>query len=107
MGLFTKIKNGLKKTKDAFITKLNAVFRGGDINEDFYDDLEFALINSDIGAENSQTIIANLKKVLLEKHIVKQEEARNELKGILKEILEGTEPQDYSYPLIITIVPDE
>ena len=46
MGLFAKIKNGLKKTKDSFISKLNAVFRGGDIDDEFYEELEFVLINS-------------------------------------------------------------
>ena len=84
MGLFAKIKQGLKKTKDALINKLNAVFRGGDIDADFYDDLEFALINSDMGATTSQEIIARLKDVVREKHIFKQEKAREELKDILK-----------------------
>lgn len=104
MGLFTKIKNGLKKTRDSLLTKLNAVFRGGDIDADFYDDLEFALINSDMGATTSQEIIENLKDVVREKHIYKQEKAREELKDILKNILSDCEKEEYSYPLIITIV---
>lgn len=104
MGLFTKIKNGLKKTRDSLLTKLNAVFRGGDIDADFYDDLEFALINSDMGATTSQEIIENLKEVVREKHIFKQEKAREELKDILKNILSDCEKEEYSYPLIITIV---
>lgn len=104
MGLFAKIKQGLKKTKDALISKLNAVFRGGDIDVDFYDDLEFALINSDMGATTSQEIIEKLKDVVREKHIIKQENAREELKDILKDILADCEKQEYEYPLIITIV---
>ena len=104
MGLFAKIKQGLKKTKDALINKLNAVFRGGDIDADFYDDLEFALINSDMGATTSQEIIARLKDVVREKHIFKQEKAREELKDILKDILSDCPTQEYKYPLIITVV---
>ena len=104
MGLFAKIKQGLKKTKDALINKLNAVFRGGDIDADFYDDLEFALINSDMGAATSQEIIARLKDVVREKHIFKQEKAREELKDILKDILSDCQAQEYEYPLIITVV---
>ncbi|MBR4003665.1 MAG: signal recognition particle-docking protein FtsY [Clostridia bacterium] len=104
MGLFAKIKQGLKKTKDALINKLNAVFRGGDIDADFYDDLEFALINSDMGATTSQEIIARLKDVVREKHIFKQEKAREELKDILKDILSDCPTQEYEYPLIITVV---
>ena len=104
MGFFSKIKNGLKKTKDAFITKLNSVFRGGDIDADFYDELEFALVSSDMGVETTEKIISLLKDRLREKHIVKQEQARVELKAILKEILFETQPQKFEYPLIITIV---
>ncbi|MBQ9793013.1 MAG: signal recognition particle-docking protein FtsY [Clostridia bacterium] len=104
MGLFAKIKNGLKKTRDSLINKLNAVFRGGDIDNDFYDDLEFALINSDMGAVTSQNIIAKLKDAVREKNIIKQEKAREELKGILKNILSDCQKQEYEYPLIITIV---
>ena len=104
MRLFSKIKNGLKKTKDALLTKLNAVFRGGDIDAEFYEELEFALVSSDMGAQTSQEIIEKLKQVLLEKHIVKQENAKTELKNILKSVLEGHSLQEYSYPLIITFV---
>lgn len=104
MGFFSKIKNGLKKTKDALITKLNSVFRGGDIDADFYDELEFALVSSDMGVETTEKIISLLKDRLREKHIVKQEQARVELKAILKEILLETQPQKFEYPLIITIV---
>ena len=104
MGLFAKIKQGLKKTKDSLLNKLNAVFRGGDIDAEFYEELEFALINSDIGAVTSEEIISRLKDVVREKHIIKQENARAELKDILKDILADCEQQEYSYPLIITIV---
>ena len=51
MGLFSKIKQGLKKTKDSFLTKINAIFHGGDIDEDFYEEIEFTLISSDMGVD--------------------------------------------------------
>ena len=104
MGFFSKIKNGLKKTKDALITKLNAVFRGGDIDTEFYEDLEFALVSSDMGVETSEDIIAKLRDRLREKHIVKQERAREELKDILVEELESSNKEEFEYPMIITIV---
>lgn len=103
MGLFSKIKNGLKKTKDALITKLNAVFRGGDIDDEFYEELEFALVSSDMGVDASDEIIKRLKDALREKHIVKQEQARKELKDILVQVL-SIEGIKFEYPLIITIV---
>lgn len=104
MGIFAKIKNGLKKTKDAFISKLSAIFRGGDIDNEFFEELEFVLVSSDMGTVTSKEIISRLKDVLREKHIIKQEDAKIELKNILKEVLQECKTQEYSYPLIITIV---
>ena len=51
MGFFSKIKEGLKKTKEAIAYKLNKLFTGGVLTDDFYDELEEILITSDIGAE--------------------------------------------------------
>ncbi len=104
MGFFSKLKSGLKKTKDALMTKLNAVFRGGDIDEEFYEDLEYALISSDMGVETTQEIIKNLKNRILQKHCYKKEQARELMKEILVETLTETEKEKYQYPLIITVV---
>ena len=40
MGLFSKIREGLKKTKEAIVYKLNKLFTGGVLNDEFYDELE-------------------------------------------------------------------
>lgn len=104
MGFFSKLKSGLKKTKDALVTKLNAVFRGGDIDKEFYEDLEYALISSDMGVETTQEIIKSLKNRILQKHCYKKEQARNLMKDILVETLTETEKEEYQYPLIITVV---
>lgn len=104
MGFFSKLKSGLKKTKDALMTKLNAVFRGGDIDEEFYEDLEYALISSDMGVEATQEIIKSLKNRILQKHCYKKGQARELMKDILVETLTETEKEEYQYPLIITVV---
>ena len=104
MGLFSKIKQGLKKTKDAFLTKLNSVFHGGDIDEDFYEELEFTLISSDMGVETTQEVISRLRESIREKHIVKKENAKEILKEILQQILCESGKKDFEYPLLITIV---
>ncbi len=104
MGFFSKLKSGLKKTKDALMTKLNAVFRGGDIDAEFYDDLEYALISSDMGVETTQEIIKSLKNRILQKHCYKKDQARELMKDILVEVLTETEKEEYQYPLIITVV---
>lgn len=104
MGFFSRLKEGLKKTKDALITKLSSVFHGGDIDEDFYEELEFCLISADMGHEATETILGKLKDRVREKHIIKQDDAKILLKEILIELLGECERLDFSYPLIITVV---
>ena len=104
MGLFSKFRQGLKKTKDAFLTKINSIFLGGDIDGDFYDELEFTLISSDMGVDTTQEIISRLKTQVREKHVVKKEQARDLLKNILQTMLEESGKREFEYPLLITVV---
>ena len=104
MGFFSKIANGLKKTKEAFVNKLTSLFKGGDIDADFYEELEFILISSDVGTETATEIIDNLKEKVRQKNIIKSEDAKEVLKEVLIEILETAPKMEYEYPQIITIV---
>lgn len=104
MGLFSRIKEGLKKTKDAFVNKFNALFGLGEINDDFYEELEFILVSSDIGVETSQKIISNLKTQIKKDKIYKAAEAKNALKTVLINILEEAPKINFEYPTVITIV---
>ena len=52
MGFFEKLKNGLSKTKTSFDEKINNVFSSfRKVDEDLLDELEEALIMSDVGVE--------------------------------------------------------
>ena len=62
MGFFDKLKQGLSKTKDSINEKINDVFSNfRKVDEDFLEELEEALIMSDIGIETSTKIIDNLR----------------------------------------------
>ena len=104
MGFFSKIANGLKKTKEAFVNKLTSLFKGGDIDADFYEELEFILISSDMGTETVEEIIANLKEKVRSQNIIKAEDAKQALKDVLVEILESAPKMEFEYPQVITIV---
>ena len=62
MGFFDKLKQGLSKTKSSFDEKLNNVFSNfRKVDEELLDELEEALIMSDVGVETSTKIITNLR----------------------------------------------
>ena len=49
MGFFEKIKAGLTRTKENIGHSFDSLF-AGELDDDFYDDLEETLILSDMGA---------------------------------------------------------
>lgn len=102
MGLFTKIKNALKKTKDAIAYRLNKLFTGGVLNDEFYDELEMILLSADIGSETTTGILDDLKTAIDKKHLTKPDQVREELKTIMHDILDF-ELTEEEYPLVILI----
>ena len=63
MGFFDKLKNGLNKTKTSFDEKMNDIFSNfRKFDENLLEELEEALIMSDVGANTSATIINNLRE---------------------------------------------
>ena len=103
MGIFAKIKEGLKKTKDKIAYSLNKLFTGGVLNDDFYDELEEILLTSDVGAATTERILDELRDVIDEKMITDRTQAKEELKQIMIDILEENELPEYEYPLIILV----
>lgn len=102
MGLFDKIKSGLKKTKESISKKIFEAFKAKELDEDFYEELETALISSDMGVTATEQIIEDLRQVVFDKRIVSPEEAKDELKRILVESIDFEIPE-YEYPLVILV----
>lgn len=103
MGLFSKIKNGLKRTKDAIAYKLNKLFTGGVLTDEFYDELEETLVTSDIGAETTDDIMDRLKSEIDKNRVRDTATVRDILKNILVDLLEENEKPQYEYPLVIML----
>ena len=103
MGLFAKIKAGLKKTKDVIAFKLNKLFTGGALDDDFYDELEYILLSSDIGAATTERILDDLRDIVDDKLLRDREQVREELKSLMIDILDENPLPEYEYPLIIMV----
>lgn len=104
MGLFKKISNALKKTKEAISRKLDYIFSHGEINDEFFEELCDILVSCDIGFETSEEICERLRVYARKNKIRKAEEVKTALKKILKEIIDEAEKIEINYPCVITIV---
>lgn len=90
MGFFEALKKGLAKTKNAILHRTDALFRAlsGEIDEDFYEELEEILILADFGAECAMQVIDELRDRVTEERIMNGDEAKNALRAILTEMLQ-------------------
>ncbi|MBQ4541529.1 MAG: signal recognition particle-docking protein FtsY [Clostridia bacterium] len=104
MGFFSRLVNGLKNTKKSFSEKIKYIFTGNEIDEDFFEELEYILISADIGAVTAEEILDELRDRIKAQKIKKTEDSKEILKDILKDILKETEVEEFSYPLAIMIV---
>ena len=61
MGLFSKLKNALKKTRDGLASALSNLFSKNKLGDEFYDELEEILISSDISVTTAEEIVEELR----------------------------------------------
>lgn len=86
MGLFSKLKEGLTKTRNNIVSGIDSVFSGfSKIDDDFYDELEETLIMGDIGVRATEEIIEDLKEKVKENKIKQPEECKHLLIETIKE----------------------
>lgn len=92
MGFFDKLKNGLSKTKTSFDEKMNDIFSNfRKVDEDLLEELEEALIMSDVGANTSATIINNLRERVKKENIKDEQGVREALRKEIQEIFDATD----------------
>ena len=104
MGFFSKIFNGLKKTKNALAEKLKYVFTKNELDEDFFEELEYVLVSSDIDHETVEEIVDEMKDRCKEELTKNSERAREILKEILVEKLTENETPEFIFPLVIMVL---
>ena len=106
MGFFNKIAEGLKKTRDSMMGKVDALLNSfTKIDEDFFDELEESLIMADVGAVTSARICENLRKKVKEEGLSDPSAVKGALKEIIAQMLAGDEALNISTkPSIILVI---
>ena len=109
MGLFKKIATALKKTREAISRKFDALLSGGELTDEFYEELEDILISSDIGARASMEIVDELRIYSRKNKIRNGEDVKKALKEILANIFEEIKPEKteegfFKSPAVISVI---
>lgn len=106
MGFFNKIAQGLKKTRDSMMGKVDALLNSfTKIDEDFFEELEENLIMADVGAVTAARICDRLRKKVKEEGLARPDQVRSGLKQIISQMLEGPSELDLSTkPSVILVI---
>ena len=106
MGFFDKIAEGIKKTRDSMMSKVNTLINSfTKIDEDFFEELEETLIMCDIGVQTSVDICTELRKKVKEKGITDPMLIKDELKAIITEMLGEDRKLDLSTkPSVVLVI---
>lgn len=104
MGLFSKkIKTGMEKTKTSFWQKIKDLFKKSELNDEFYEELEYILISSDLGVNVTEEVIGELKLRAKKLKIKECDKAKDLLKEILVDKVSIFD-EDEKYPLAYLII---
>lgn len=105
MGFFSKISEGLKKTRDSLGQLFDGVFSGGSVNDELFDDLEEALVLGDTGASTAAAICEELRKRVKKDGVTDPERVREMLAEVIAEMLRGGQELNLeSKPAIIMVI---
>ena len=92
MGFFEKIKAGLTRTKENIGHSFDQLF-AGELDDDFYDELEETLILGDMGVDTTLKAVEELRKRVKAEKIKDMDSARACLRRVLTEMLQVGDPE--------------
>jgi fused signal recognition particle receptor len=104
MGIFSKLKNALKKTRDGLASALSGLFSRNKIGDDFYDGLEEILIGADISVTTAEEVVDEIRAEARHDKIKDKEFVTDLLKDVLEEKLTEAEVPEIKYPAVIMLV---
>ena len=93
MGFFDKLKEGLSKTKNAFVSQVDNLFKSFvKVDEELFDELEELLICSDVGVGATEEILDKLRDRVKSERLTDGEQVKTALREILSDMIGEGEP---------------
>ena len=104
MGLFAKLREGLTKTRDTLMGRVDTLVKETrKIDEDFYEELEDILLMSDCGMKATTAIMDELRRRVSENKVKDADTAKQMLKDIMIEQMDIPRPP-LRWPMVMLVV---
>ena len=106
MGLFSKIKEGLKKTRDSVSSSIEKMLHSFQkIDEDLFEELEEILVLGDVGVPTAERICEECRRQVKERHISDPNEIYGLIRDITAEMMRGGEELNLSTkPSVVLVI---
>ena len=106
MGLFSKIKEGLKKTRDSVSSSIEKMLHSFQkIDEDLFEELEEILVLGDVGVPTAERICEECRRQMKERHITDPNEIYGLIRDITAEMMRGGEELNLSTkPSVVLVI---
>ena len=104
MGLFDKIRQGMRRTRESFSGHVNELVENYTaLEDDFYEDLTDVLIMADVGVSTAEVAVSRLREKCEREKIGDPAKAREALKDILTDLLKD-DPMPLNSPMVLLII---
>ncbi len=106
MGFFSKIKEGLKKTRDGFVGQINTMLKSfTKIDEELFEELEELLVMADVGVHTAENICEQLRAQVKSEGVTDPSQIMNMLEKLTADMLsEGNEMVLNTKPSVILVI---
>ncbi|MBD5632315.1 MAG: signal recognition particle-docking protein FtsY [Clostridia bacterium] len=104
MGVFSKLKNALKKTREGLSSALSGLFSKNKIGDEFYDELEEILIGADISVTTAEDVVEEIRQEAKHEKLKDEQFVTDLLKDVLEEKLTEADIPEIEYPAVIMLV---
>ncbi|MBQ8058148.1 MAG: signal recognition particle-docking protein FtsY [Ruminococcus sp.] len=106
MGFFSKIKEGLKKTRDNFVGQINTMLKSfTKIDEELFEELEELLVMADVGVHTAQNICDELRAQVKKEGVTDPSQIMTMLEKLTADMLrEGNEMVLNTKPSVVLVI---
>lgn len=106
MGFFSKIKEGLKKTRDNFVGQINTMLKSfKKIDEELFEELEELLVMADVGVHTAENICEQLRAQVKKEGVTDPSEIMGMLEKLTADMLrEGNEMVLNTKPSVVLVI---
>ena len=106
MGFFSKIKEGLKKTRDSVVGQISSMLKSfTKIDEDLFEELEELLVMADVGVHTAENICKELRAQVKSQGITDPSQIMTLLEKLTADMLrEGNEMTLNTKPSVILVI---